>query len=202
MGHENVNAHITHTVTHVRRVAAAFLRYSASFTVFCRIWPFIHVEDDLQAAARAGAPLRRAPGGAEAPRREGASVCGARVGSGVRECARARARQRGPLASNSLRREFEGNSGIPFEGNSKGTRRVLEVLRVVSGTSCNHHLALPRIGCAFPFQRPLKEFEEAWTATSAFTSAEASHGLPLTTLTTQGVLRILDNNDGFKPSTP
>ena len=76
-------------------------------------------------AARAGAPLRRAPGGAEAPRREGASVCGARVGSGVRECARARARQRGPLASNSLRREFEGNSGIPFEGNSKGTRREL-----------------------------------------------------------------------------
>jgi hypothetical protein len=92
---------------------------------------------------------------------------------------------------NSLRREFEGNS-----------YRVIKVLRVVSGTSCNHHLALPRIGCAFPFQRPLKEFEEAWTATSAFTSAEASHGLPLTTLTTQGVLRILDNNDGFKPSTP
>ena len=40
--------------------------------------------------------------------------------------------------SKGIRRELEGNSGIPFEGNSKGTRRVLEVLRVVSGTSCNH----------------------------------------------------------------
>ena len=39
---------------------------------------------------------------------------------------------------------------IPFEGNSKGTGSVLEVLCVVSGTSCNHHLGLPRIGCAFP----------------------------------------------------
>ena len=79
-------------------------------------------------------------------------MCGARVGSGVRECARARARRRGPLASNSLRREFEpfeGNSGILFEGDSKGTRRVLEVLRVVSGTSCNHHLlGQQRRGCA------------------------------------------------------
>ena len=50
------------------------------------------------------------------------------------------------FASKGIRRE----SGIPFEGNSKGTPSVLEVLCVVSGTSCNHHLGLPRIGCAFP----------------------------------------------------
>ena len=53
----------------------------------------------------------------------------------MRECARAGARRRGPPASIPF--EFEGNSGIPFEGNSKGTRKVLEVLRVVSGTACN-----------------------------------------------------------------
>ena len=55
-------------------------------------------------------------------RREGASgagrICGARVGSGLRECARAGARRRGQPASNSLltltRTEFEGNSGNPF----------------------------------------------------------------------------------------
>ena len=68
----------------------------------------------------------------------------ARVWSGVRECARAGARRQGPSASNSLRIPFEGNFGVPFEGNSKGTRRVMEPLRVVSGTSCNHLLALPR----------------------------------------------------------
>ena len=168
-----------------------------------QIWSFIHVEDNLEAAARAGAPLRRAPGGAEAP----AGGCASDAGRGL-GVACASAFGRGLVGGGRRPRiPFEGNSKGILELPSKGVRRelvyrVIKVLRVVSGTSCNHHLALPRIGCAFPFQRPLKEFEEAWTATSAFTSAEASHGLPLTTLTTQGVLRILDNNDGFKPSTP
>ena len=97
----------------------------------CKTWSFMHVEDHLRVAARAGAPLRRAPGGAAAPA-GGRLWCGARVGSGLRACARAGARRRRPPASNSLRREFEGNSGVPFEGNSKGTRIVLKVLCVVS----------------------------------------------------------------------
>ena len=94
-------------------------------------------------AATAGAPLRRAPGGAEAPA-GGRLWCGARVGSGERECARAGARRRGPSASNSLRREFEGNSGIPFEGNSKGTLNSVRSWKYYA--SCRAHPATITLG--------------------------------------------------------
>ena len=56
---------------------------------------------------------------------------------------RARVRSGGGLSAGAAGLEFP-SKGIrrelwnSFEGNSKGTRRVLEVLRVVSGTSCNH----------------------------------------------------------------
>ena len=82
---------------------------------------FIGVTGRLRVAARAGPPHRRASGGAEAPA-GGRLWCGARVGSGVRECARAGALG-GASASNSLRREFEGNLEFP----SKGIRRELVV---------------------------------------------------------------------------
>ena len=44
--------------------------------------------------------------------------------------------------SKGIRREFEGNSGIPFEGNSKGTRRVQEVGTTTTGASLPvlHHI--------------------------------------------------------------
>ena len=83
-----------------RRVSASPLvtRYPVTLPV---ARSFIHVEDRIRVAATPGAPLRRAPGGAEAPA-GGHLWCGARVGSGLRACARAGARRRRPPASNSL----------------------------------------------------------------------------------------------------
>ena len=106
--------------------------------VCCKTRSFIHVEDRIGVAATAGAPLRRAPGGAAAPV-GGCLWCGARVGSewGVRVRSSG-----GPSSAGAAGLEFEGNYGIPFEGNSKGTRKVLEVLRVVSGTACNPYRAV------------------------------------------------------------
>ena len=98
--------------------------------VCCKTRSFIHVEDHLGVAARAGAPLRRAPGGAAAPV-GGCLWCGARVGSEWR----ARVRSRGGpsagaagLDSLRIRREFWNSLRRELEGNSKGsgsiTRRV------------------------------------------------------------------------------
>ena len=108
------------------------------YTCNCSYWSGGQSRSSAPASSRPEARGGADPGGC--------LWCRARVWSGVRECARAgTCRQGGASASNSLRREFEGNFGVPFERNSKGTRRVMEPLRVVSGTSCNNHLlALPR----------------------------------------------------------
>ena len=96
--------------------------------VCCKTRSFIHVEDHLGVAARAGAPLRRAPGGAAAPM-GGCLWCGARVGSEWR--ARVHSGwNSGPAGRGRRPRipfEFQGNSGLRRD--SKGTRKVLEVLR-------------------------------------------------------------------------
>ena len=115
------------------------------------IWSFIHVIVHIGVAARAGAPLRRAPGRrrGEAPTREGASGAGggcvgwrARVRSGGSPLAGAVGLE---FPSKGIRREFCSSLRRDFEGNyprnSKGDGTLV---RVVSGTSCNHFLALPR----------------------------------------------------------
>ena len=111
----------------------------------CKTRSFMHVTDHLGVAARAGPPHTGELPEARRRRREGAA--GAGRGWGV---ASASALGRGPVGG-AVGLEFPSKGiRIPFEGNSKGTGSVLEVLCVVSGTSCNHHLGLPRIGCAFP----------------------------------------------------
>ena len=124
---------------------------------------FIHVIVHIGVAARAGAPLRRAPGRrrGEAPTREGAS--GGGRGCGV-ACASALGREpvgrgRRPripfeFPSNSLRREFWSSLRRELEGNSKGdgtlTRRVGHILQPSL-------IALPRTVARSPSKRNSKK---------------------------------------------
>ena len=97
-------------------------------------------------------------------------------------------RRRRPPASNSLRREFEGNSGIPFEGNSKGTRTMLKVLCVVSSKFCKFTYRYRESVAGAVARSPRRISKKAMEGDECiFVGAQASHGVPLTT---QGVLRI------------
>ena len=89
-------------------------------------------------------PERRSDELPEARRRRREGASGAGRGWGV-ACASAGGLGGGfsagaaglEFASKGIRKEFWNS----LRGNSKGTGTVMKVLRVVSGTSCNHHLA-------------------------------------------------------------
>ena len=115
--------------------------YMAFYTCNCSYWSGGQSRSSAPASSRPEARGGADPGGC--------LWCRARVWSGVRECARAGARRQGPpSASNSLRREFEGNFARSerMEFPSKGTRRELEGNSKGDGTltayaSCRAHPA-------------------------------------------------------------